>query len=130
MLNERQVKVDRGDLLKDVKANKERHVKEYEQAVTDYADATKRCIQDLHRMIKKDPTGFSHHEAFNNLHKPRSYEREYEKVIRILECSVDEEVTISFEQHERWVLDEWHWKGDFQTNSTTLAQYKLKGRRV
>jgi hypothetical protein len=114
----RNVKLDRHELLKIVKENKEKHAADYKEAVADFKKAvvnvTKENLAlarsgDLAkiRQIKSIPGG------------PVSYEDSYHRAMRMLELSIDDVIELDEQVFNQLVLDEWQWKSSFTTMSAT-----------
>ncbi len=113
----KEVKLYVSDLLAIVKENKLKHVEQYLEAVEDYKVAVLKItkqnlkfaktgnLEDISK-IKSIPT------------RPESYESHYEKAIRMLVLSVDNEVTIDSATFNQLVLDEWSWKQSFSLSGS------------
>ena len=116
------VKVNRTELLDIVRKNKEKHIAEFNEAVSDYLEvvikiadenldlATTREL-DLIAKIKPMPA------------PPTSYESSYARSIRMLELSVDEIVELDEHTFNQLVLDEWQWKQMFTTSNLSYKTY-------
>lgn len=115
----RTVKLDRQELLRIVTANKEKHIKEYEEAVVDYKEAVLKVTAKNHKLAKtRDMAKF---ELFENIpDAPTSYEKEYARAIAMLELSVDQVIEIEDSVFNQLVLDEWTWKHHFSLTNSTI----------
>jgi uncharacterized beta-barrel protein YwiB (DUF1934 family) len=116
----RTVKIDRSELLEIVQKNKQKHVTEYAEAVTDYKKAVLKIAQDNLKLARSGDLDRIA-QIRNNLAKPTSFEDSYTMAIRMLELSVDEVIELTQEEFSQLVLDEWHWKNLFITSN---ALYK------
>lgn len=116
----RTVNLNKIELLDIVRKNKDEHIKQYAESVTDYKAAVVKITKDN---VKLANTGDLDKIAkIKSIpQRPASYEDAYERAIRMLELSVDE--TIELEEHifNQLVLDEWSWKQNFVASS---ALYK------
>ena len=116
----RDVKVNKEELLDIVRTNKEKHSKEYLEAVEDFKKA---AINIAETNLKLAQTGDTEKIAkFKQLpSKPVSYEDSYTRAIRMLELSVDSVIEVEEHIFNQLVLDEWQWKQNF---AVTSASYK------
>ena len=117
------VLLDRNELLEIVRANRDKHVTDYREALTDYKKAVVNVakenlvlartgrLEDIARM--KNAPG-----------APVSYEDSYNRAIRMLELSVEEQIELEEQIFNQLVLDEWHWKHSFVAMGAT---YKSLG---
>ena len=61
-------------------------------------------------------------KAYFKLDAPINQIKEYDRAIKMLEMSVDNDITLSEQEFAEYVLDDWHWKNQFTlTNSAYLA---------
>lgn len=112
------VKINKDELLKIVQENKEKHIKEYKEAVKDFQMAvTKVCNENIELVnagkidIKNMPV------------KPNSYEANYNRAIRMLELTVDTVIELGTYEFNQLVLDEWEWKQAFSTSNSTYKSF-------
>ena len=116
----RSVKLDKKELLGIVRANKEKHIEQYNEAVADYkAAAIKLAKENLKLANTGDLEKISKIKAMPSV--PTSYEDNYERAIRMLELSVDSIIELEEHIFNQLVLDEWQWKHQFAVAS---ALYK------
>lgn len=113
-----EIKMDRKELLKIVKENLKKHLADYAEAVEDYkAGALKVATANL----KIAKTGEI--DKFNQIkslpQRPVSYEKEYNRAIRMLELSIENEIVVEQDVFNQLVLDEWHWKNQFIASAMT-----------
>lgn len=106
------VKMDRKQLLGIVKENLEKHLTAYAEAVEDYkAGALKISTANLKIAKTGDIEKFNQIKALPQA--PRSYEKEYNRAIRMFELSVEDVIDIEQDVFNQLVLDEWSWKNQF-----------------
>lgn len=115
------VKLNKGDLLKIVRENKETHVNEFNESVEDYKAAVLVVAKNNLKAAKTGEVEKFKFESFPA--KPVSHENEYNRAIRMLELSVDEEITLQEHEFQQLVLDEWTWKHQFATANATYKSY-------
>jgi hypothetical protein len=116
----RSVKVEKNELLGIVRDNKKKHVKEFEESVKDYKKAALKVAKEHVDLAK---TGELDQIAKIRAmpQRPASYEKEYDRAIRMLELSVEDTIELEEDIFNQLVLDEWHWKNQFTASS---ALYK------
>lgn len=126
----RDVKVKRYDLLVKIRANREKHVVEYEEAVKGYLGAVFAALSDTTQELQRR---FDRLEAGEvlvlqsitfNLQVPGNHAKDYDQVIAMLEMSVDEELTIRSDEFACYVMDDWDWKEDFLNVSNVYKKNK------
>lgn len=108
----RTVKLNKTELLDIVRANKEKHIKEYLEAVADYKiAAVKLAKANLKLANTADLEKISEMKAVPSA--PISYEDSYSRAIRMLELSVEDVIELEETIFNQLVLDEWTWKRSF-----------------
>jgi hypothetical protein len=106
------IKMNRLELLAIVKANKEMHIADAVEAVSDYktlvlqtalanAKLAKTASLDEFKKMRPMPPA------------PVSYESSYARAIRMLELSVEDVIEVEEDVFNQLVLDEWDWKRGF-----------------
>ena len=114
----RSVKMNKDELLKIVRENKIKHVKEYEEAVGDYKALVYKIASDNLVLARTEDL-----DKFKEIKSlplaPRSYENDYTRAIRMLELSVDTVIELEDDVFNQLVLDEWAWKRVFSAMSAT-----------
>ena len=116
------VNINRDELLAIVRDNKEKHIEQFKESIADYKKAALQIAKDNLALVR---TGQVEEIAKvkNMPPKPVSFENEYNRAIRMLELSVDETIMLEQDVFNQLVLDEWHWKHTFMTNSTTYKSF-------
>lgn len=114
------VKVAKKDLLKVLKENKKKHVKEFESATKIFIED---AIEKLGAMLD---TAKTKGKIIQNLGltEPQSYEGSYDTAIKMLEMSTDDVIELTHQEFVQYVEDQWAWKGSF-TMTTSLYNNKL-----
>ena len=111
------VKVDRIELLGIVRTNKEKHVREYNESVEDYKKAAISVTQkNLELAQSGDLDQIAKIKGMPQ--KPTSYEKEYDRAIRMLELSVESVIEVEQDVFNQLVLDEWSWKNAFVASAS------------
>lgn len=116
----RSVKVEKAELLKIVRDNQKKHVKEFDESVKDYKKAAIKVAKEHVELAKTGELDkISKIKAMPAA--PTSYEKDYDRAIRMLELSVEDTIELESDVFNQLVLDEWHWKHQFTVSS---ALYK------
>lgn len=116
----RSVKVEKNELLGIVRDNKKKHVKEFDESVKDYKKAAVKVAKEHVDLAKSgDLDQIARIKAMPA--RPTSYEKDYDRAIRMLELSVESTIELEEDIFNQLVLDEWHWKHQFVASS---ALYK------
>lgn len=97
----REITIKKSDLLTKIKENKENHIKEYDQAVIDYK---KEATLQLESQLKAVSEGSL--KAHLQLITPVNNSEQYDKVIKMFEWELKDEVTLSQDEFNEYVLDE------------------------
>ena len=111
------IKMKRLELLALVLENKAKHVKEFNESVTDYkALVLKLNKENLALAQSGNLDRFKEIKGMPPY--PVSYEASYTRAARMLELSVDDTIEVEEDVFNQLVLDEWTWKNHFLSNST------------
>jgi hypothetical protein len=114
------IKMNRLELLKIVRENKEKHEAAFVESVADYKVLVLQVATENLKLAKSaDLNKIRIMKPVPNA--PVSYESSYQRAVRMLELSVDEIIEVEEDVFNQLVLDEWHWKHSFVTAS---AMYK------
>jgi hypothetical protein len=112
------VKVKREDLLTKVRANREAHRELFLKAQEGYR---KLVIEELDRMLADAKAGRRISRSIN-LAEPVDHTYEYDRVIMMLEMSVDDTIMLDSQDFHRYVMDSWDWsRFALSTNSAYAA---------
>ena len=110
------IKMKRLELLDIVRANKEKHIAEYVEAVNDYKALV---IQIAGANLKLAKTGdLEQIKRIKGMPQlPQSFEDSYKREIRMLELSVEDIIEVEEDVFNQLVLDEWQWKRGFTASA-------------
>lgn len=109
------VKVSRVSLLQKIKANRENHRKVFEEALEGYRE---QAIEELDKMLAEARAGKQIRREVG-LIQPMDKTEDYDRVIAMLEMSVDETIDLDAQSFAQYVLDQWSW----------MAQSKISNMR-
>ena len=116
----RSVKVNKTELMKVLQENKKKHIKDFEESVKDYKKAALKVAKEHVELAKTgDLDQIAKIRAMPQ--RPTSYEDSYNRAIRMMEMSIDENIELEEQIFNQLVLDEWSWKHSF---TATGALYK------
>ncbi len=121
-VNDWKIKVRVEDLLIKLVANRKQHVEDYEEAVEAYR---KESINQMKARVELLETATNPEKFLKfNLNCPVTYQKIYDRVIKMLKMTSDDVVEINGTQFAEWTEDEWGWSESFLNN--TLS-YKAMG---
>ena len=122
----RDLNVNKAKLLETLKVNREKHIKEYRKTIEGWREQALKEIGRLGKRLKKvDITNVEtlQEDDFPNLwidsqDRPQCHVRDYDRAIAMLKMSIDETISISASDFDRYVSDEWEWKKEFQMSNS------------
>jgi hypothetical protein len=100
------VKVKRLSLLEKLQSNRKAHRDIFLKAQEGYRI---RVIQELDQMLAEARAGKSIRRAIS-LPEPQDHTADYDRVIAMLEMSVEDEVQVFSQEFDMYVMDNWAWK--------------------
>ena len=115
------VKVKRLPLLEQIKTNRDAHRDQFLKAQAGFRE---RVIEELDAMLAEARQGKGLRTSVR-LVAPEDHTAEYDRVIAMLEMSVDDELQIDSASFNQYVRNEWAW---FQRASTINAVYSTGGK--
>lgn len=129
---DRTVKVNRLDMLKKLKENRDKHIQDYKDACDGYREAAVRKIDHAFNELRGQVERLKKGElvriyASLDIPVPESYERAYNQIIEMMEWCVDEHVELTSSQFGCFVMDDWDWKRSWTTSN---AGYIGMSKRV
>lgn len=116
---ESKVTIQKSELLAAIRKNRETHVADFDEAMEGYRLAIQKGAADIVRAASSaaEPIDL----ALVTRHPlPVSHEKDYVRVIRMLEMSTADQITVTEQQFSQYVLDEWTWQAAF---AATKARY-------
>lgn len=109
-----EVKIEVAKLLEVLKTNKEKHVKDYNEALVGYKEEV---VKRLKKMLKEAKDG-KNVANWPNLEQPSSHEYDYDFMISKLEATIDKTIDLGDSEFSQYYLDKWGWKTTFERTST------------
>jgi hypothetical protein len=111
------VKVKREELLTKVRANRDAHRELFLKAQEGYR---KLVIEELDRMLADAKEGRPIQRSVT-LTEPSNHIKDYERVITMLEMSVDETIVLDASEFDHYVMDSWDWSRFAHWTNTAYA---------
>lgn len=116
-------------LLATVKNNRQGHLNQWEEAHEKWRERqVEKMVEfkkELEKAISAAQEGRVTKWPVQNayvLREPRNHVKEYDRTIRRLEMTIDKEMYLTLNDFDRYVMDEWSWKGEFAaTNSAYIG---------
>lgn len=105
----RTITVNKDELLIKLRANRENHVAEYEEAKANYRDKVVAALKERAMDIQK---GGDVNIRFD-LPEPRSFADQYDDAIAMLEWHQDDEIDLDHGEFQQFVQNQWHWSQQF-----------------
>ena len=114
-------RVNKTELLETLRANRAAHRANFEEALDAYRD---RVVGWLEQRLDAARRGERVEMAFQSP-IPEDFTREYDRAIRMLEMSLDDEIEISSRDFDQLVMDNWSWTPRFAAN--TMSYLAVEG---
>jgi hypothetical protein len=112
------VTVKKAELLAAIRKNRDGHRATFEVAQKGYRAAV---IEELDRMLTDAREGRRIRRSIE-LVEPQDHTKDYDRVIRMLEMSTADEISVTEMQFNQFVLDEWGWTRTFVDSTSRYAQ--------
>lgn len=113
------VKLDKIKLLKIVKKNREGHRSEFEKAFDGYR---RECESVLQANLESLRTNKGHIVQFQEF-PPTDHTGDYDRVLLMLEMSVDDNVELEVREFSRYVQDDWDWKEQWSVSNAKYTNH-------
>jgi hypothetical protein len=104
-------------LLKHLKTNRDKHIKEYEEAMAGYREA---IISELKGKYTIACQNLDVSHSLKTV-RPISYEKSYNEIISMLEWTTDKEIELDHNEFTMYVQDDWSWKGNFLATTSVYT---------
>lgn len=123
------VKVKRETVIERIRENRRQHVETYQQALAVFRQE---MIDAFGAALEKAQTLDPNDKDFPTLvnkQRPVSYEIYYDRALDALTVSVDDEITLEWDDFLQLMRDEWEWKREFVGNAMAYASKAEAFRR-
>lgn len=105
------------DLLIALKKNREDHRTAFVASQKGYHIAV---VKELESMLVDARSGKAYRKVVQ-LEEPLDHTRDYDRIIRMLEMSVNNEIVITESEFNNYVLDDWSWKRQFMQTTRSYT---------
>jgi hypothetical protein len=105
-------------LLDILRENRENHMAEFERAVEGYR---KRREQQLEELLADIRAGRIN-DKVESLPVPFNQQKDYDRVIRLVELDVSDTVTLDEGEVAQYIMDDWRWKQNFTASNSYYVQ--------
>jgi hypothetical protein len=112
-----EVKVKKDRLMLILHRNREKHRSVFEKTIAKYREELIRHLDfalESARNGKKIITNVK-------LIQPQDHTDDYDRVIGMLDMSVDDEIVIDGTQYQQFILDQWEWSKQFSSTSASYS---------
>lgn len=99
------VKVEKPGLLDKLRANRKSHRETFLEALTGYHKAAQKALADRVQEAKDNKRISLHF----HLEQPTDQTKEYDRIITMLEMSVDDKIELTQKEFANYVMDDWAW---------------------
>lgn len=107
------VNVNRLSLLEILRTNRDSHKKDYDVALTKYRYVATEKMKENLALAESGGEIKTHLDV----RIPESHLDDYDRIIGMLELSVDETIPLTWQQYNTYVRDEWTWSRSFICNT-------------
>lgn len=101
------VKIRKAELKAIVAKNATKHQTELKEAWDGY---TKTCIEAFEGLLARFKNGEKVTDIYLHERPPEDHTKDYDRVLKMIDMSVDTEIELDQNDFSRYVLDEWEWK--------------------
>ncbi len=115
----KKVTINQKDLLVILRENRDTHEADYKDAYEGYLET---CVETLEKILQDFKAGLRETVQWTEF-PPQSQVKDYDRVIRMLELSVDNEIELTADEFANYVQDDWNWKDNWTvSNSAYLTK--------
>jgi hypothetical protein len=115
------VQVNREQLLAKVKENRERHATEYAEAVRGWCRKVYEAAEQV--MALANSGELRSLDKLTRLHRPKTYLKDYDRVIATLELATDETLELNDADADCLIADNWQWKHEWTASNLDYTRH-------
>lgn len=112
------IRVSKAELLKTLQTNRDNHRKIFEEALEGFRKAVVRELERRLEIAKANKRV----DLYIQLTQPVDQTKDYDRVIGMLNLSLDTEIELSETDYSCYVLDDWTWKKNFLTSNAFYSK--------
>lgn len=114
----RSVTVQKSELREIIEQNRSEHEAIFQEAVEGYRTQVVKLLEEHIERIRKG----SLERVQVVLPEPVNHLKDYDRVLRMLEMEIGDEVEIDEDSFGAYVMDDWHWKEQFLISNRGYSQ--------
>lgn len=109
------------ELREIVQENREEHIQTFEEAKENFRD---HVVDELHDKINRAQNAEEIDDipSYISFDQPEEHTEDYDRVLRMLELTTEDEVTLTRKEFTRYVLDDWGWKDKWESNTVSYTE--------
>lgn len=111
------VRVKKEELLQTLRENRKEHRETFLEALEGYRAAALKALTARIEDAKTTKRVSLHFKLI----EPQDQTREYDRIIKMLEMSVDERVELTQREFANYVMDDWEWTQQFLTSNSAYS---------
>lgn len=111
------ITVRKTELREIIQANRDEHREIFEEAVEAFKA---RCIEELESRLKDVRAGRKINMMIS-LPVPEDHTEDYDRALRMLELSIDDEIDLTEEDVAQYVQDDWSWSRAWAANTGSYS---------
>jgi hypothetical protein len=106
--------IQKDQLLEILRENRASHMAEFEKAVEGYRKLREAQLEEQLADIRAGRI----REKWQALPVPFNQQKDYDRVIRLIELDISDVVTLNEAEVAQYVMDDWHWKQNFTASTS------------
>lgn len=112
------VRVTKDELLQAIRKNRDEHRLIFEEALEGWKSKVTKALE----YAVADAKAGKDYRLTVGLVRPEDHTKDYDRAIRMLEMSQDDELVLSAVDFATYVMDEWGWQRTFAANTTLYSE--------
>ncbi len=112
------IRVSVAALISKLTINREFHRQAFDEAVVGYRHKAQEQLQRNLDLIAKNSGAF---DIRVGLTVPKEHTKDYDRALKMLEFSLDEEIILSQEEFAQYIMDDWGWQQEFTATNVMYS---------
>ena len=119
-IGQKEFKFNVKQVLATLKKNAEVHKQEYNELVVKNTNHIRFELENLLEQMRANPSKIPNFDKFNEAVRaqPTDHSDDYQKIIRMLEITTQDECSFTVDEFDCYMNDNWHWKHELYLNKT------------